>query len=69
MFINMYSLDVVYISTYNKYHYSSTKLMLENGKNVLCEIPFCQNAEQVKELVEVFEIFIIVSLPEQNNHI
>ncbi|XP_050425192.1 trans-1,2-dihydrobenzene-1,2-diol dehydrogenase-like isoform X2 [Adelges cooleyi] len=45
--------DIVYIGTLNEYHYSLCKLMLENGKNVLCEEPFCQNVKQVKELIEL----------------
>lgn len=27
--------------------------MLENGKNVVCEEPFCQNTKQVEDLIEV----------------
>lgn len=46
-------IDVVYVGTLNEHHYSVSLLMLENGKNVLCEIPFCQNSNQVKKLVEV----------------
>lgn len=51
--------DVVYVGTLNEYHYSVTFLMLENGKNVLCEVPFCQNSNQVKNLVEVIHYLCI----------
>lgn len=45
--------DVVYVGTLNEHHYSVSRLMLENGKNVLCEEPFCRNAKEVKQLIEV----------------
>ncbi|XP_060849245.1 trans-1,2-dihydrobenzene-1,2-diol dehydrogenase-like [Rhopalosiphum padi] len=45
--------DVVYVGTLNEHHYSVSRLMLEHGKNVLCEEPFCQNTEQVQQLVEL----------------
>ena len=41
------------MGTLNEHHYSVSRLMLEHGKNVLCEEPFCQNTEQVQQLVEV----------------
>lgn len=47
------TIDVVYVGLLNEHHYSASRLMLENGKNVLCEIPFCQNIKQVEELVAV----------------
>ncbi|VVC32752.1 Hypothetical protein CINCED_3A016542 [Cinara cedri] len=45
--------DVVYVGTLNEHHYSVSRLMLENGKNVLCEEPFCKNAKEVNELIEL----------------
>lgn len=51
--VKCFVIDVVYVGTLNEHHYSVSRLMLENGKNVLCEEPFCLNAKQVEELVKV----------------
>lgn len=48
-------IDVVYIGALNHQHYALTKLMLENGKPVLCEKPFCINAKQLDELIKVIK--------------
>ncbi|XP_050519795.1 trans-1,2-dihydrobenzene-1,2-diol dehydrogenase-like [Daktulosphaira vitifoliae] len=45
--------EIVYIGALNHQHYSLTKLMLEHGKHVLCEKPFCINIKQLKELIEI----------------
>lgn len=65
-------IDVVYVGTLNEHHYSVSLLMLENGKNVLCEEPFCQNSKQVKKLVEVsiciiIHLFLIDNLKQRLN--
>lgn len=54
--------DVVYVGTLNEHHYSVSRLMLEHGKNVLCEEPFCQNTDQVKQLVEVIMSYTLILL-------
>lgn len=45
--------DAVYIASPNFLHYSQSKLMLENGKNVICEKPATVTAEEFKELCEL----------------
>ncbi|XP_025207021.1 trans-1,2-dihydrobenzene-1,2-diol dehydrogenase-like [Melanaphis sacchari] len=50
---NDINVDVVYIGALNHQHYSLTKLMLESGKHVLCEKPFCINAKQLDELIKL----------------
>ncbi|XP_050427269.1 trans-1,2-dihydrobenzene-1,2-diol dehydrogenase-like [Adelges cooleyi] len=47
------NVDIVYIGALNHQHYSLTKLMLANGKHVLCEKPFCINTKQLAELIEL----------------
>ncbi|VVC33299.1 Oxidoreductase, N-terminal,NAD(P)-binding domain,Oxidoreductase, C-terminal [Cinara cedri] len=47
------NVDIVYIGALNHQHYSLTKLMLESGKPVLCEKPFCINAKQLDELIKM----------------
>ncbi|KAL5282792.1 DHDH.2 family protein [Megaselia abdita] len=46
-------IDVVYIGSVNTEHLDISKLMLENGKHVLCEKPLCLNRKQSSELVEL----------------
>ena len=45
------SLDIVYIATPVKYHYSHIKQCLLAKKNVICEKPICSNALQLEELI------------------
>lgn len=42
--------DAVYISSPNKLHYEQSKLMLENGKHVICEKPITVEPEELQEL-------------------
>lgn len=42
--------DIVYVGTLNPFHYTVVRLMLERGKNVLCEKPICLCYEQAAEL-------------------
>lgn len=44
------NVDLVYIATPHSHHYMHAKLCLENGKNVLCEKAFTNNAEEAIEL-------------------
>lgn len=53
--------DVVYVGALNHQHYELTKLMLESGKPVLCEKPFCINAKQLEELIKVKKICITLA--------
>lgn len=42
--------DAVYIASPNRLHYSQSKLMLENGKHVICEKPITVEPEELEEL-------------------
>lgn len=42
--------EIVYIGNINPQHFSTAKLMLEHGKNVLLEKPLTMNGKQSKEL-------------------
>ena len=42
-------IDAVYIASPNSLHYSQSKLMLENGKHVLCEKPITITPEEFIE--------------------
>lgn len=46
-------IDAVYIASPNSLHYSQSKLMLENGKHVLCEKPITETEEEFVELCEL----------------
>ncbi|XP_044738134.1 trans-1,2-dihydrobenzene-1,2-diol dehydrogenase-like [Chrysoperla carnea] len=46
-------IDIAYIGSLNPQHYENAKLMLENGKHVLCEKPLTMNASQTKALIKV----------------
>lgn len=43
--------DIVYVGVLHTEHWRVGLLLLEAGKNVLCEKPFAMNSRQVKELV------------------
>ncbi len=45
--------DAVYIASPNLLHYGHCKLMLENGKHVICEKPFTSYLWQMQELFEI----------------
>ncbi|MBQ2841938.1 MAG: Gfo/Idh/MocA family oxidoreductase [Clostridia bacterium] len=42
--------DAVYIASPNKLHYEQSKLMLQNGKHVICEKPITVEPEELEEL-------------------
>ena len=42
--------DIVYVGSVNNTHFDICKLMLENGKHVLCEKPLGVNPGEVKDL-------------------
>lgn len=42
--------DAVYIASPNSLHYEQSKLMLENGKHVICEKPITVEPEEFEEL-------------------
>lgn len=43
-------IEIIYVATYNKAHYSAAMLALKNGKHVLLEKPFCLTVKEAKEL-------------------
>ncbi|KAJ0182342.1 hypothetical protein K1T71_001711 [Dendrolimus kikuchii] len=47
------SIEIVFVSVLNLQHYEITKLMLENGKHVLCEKPMGMTYNQTKSLVDL----------------
>ena len=48
--------DAVYIATPNVFHYSQSKLFLENGKHVICEKPIVTNSDDYVELKKIADI-------------
>lgn len=46
-------IDAVYIASPNSLHFEQAKLMLENGKHVICEKPLSSNISQVNALIEI----------------
>ncbi|KAL3284610.1 hypothetical protein HHI36_018764 [Cryptolaemus montrouzieri] len=57
--------QVVYIGNLVTQHYSTTKLMLEHGKAVLCEKPFTINEKQATHLVNLArskKLFLMVGI-------
>jgi dihydrodiol dehydrogenase / D-xylose 1-dehydrogenase (NADP) len=45
--------DVVYVGTIHPTHYSCAKLMLQNGKSVVCEKPLTMNVKDTLSLAEM----------------
>ena len=46
-------IDLVVNASYSEQHYQITKELLENGKNVLCEKPFCRNRFEGEDLIRI----------------
>ncbi|XP_034839217.1 trans-1,2-dihydrobenzene-1,2-diol dehydrogenase-like isoform X2 [Maniola hyperantus] len=47
------NVDIVFVSVLNLQHFEITKIMLENGKHVLCEKPMGMTYKQTKSLVDL----------------
>lgn len=47
--------DAVYLASPNRFHYLQSKLMLESGKNVICEKPITVEPEELEELQALAE--------------
>lgn len=48
-------LDAVYVATPNALHYEQCKVLLENGKHVICEKPVSAQSEKVRALQKIAE--------------
>lgn len=62
------ALEGVYVAVPNHLHYEFTKLALERGLHVICEKPFCANANQLKELIALAEqkqLFLFEAISNQ----
>ncbi|WP_392561690.1 Gfo/Idh/MocA family oxidoreductase [Orbus sturtevantii] len=46
-------IDAIYIASPNSLHFEQAKLMLENGKDVICEKPLTSNIKLTKELISI----------------
>lgn len=46
-------IDIVYVGTIHPMHFDIAKLMLNNGKHVLCEKPLTMNYKQTNELINL----------------
>lgn len=68
---NSEEIDAVYIASPNSLHYQQSKLMLENGKHVICEKPLSSTYQQAEDLyltakannVIFFEAYMTAHLP------
>ena len=47
------NIDAVYIASPNRFHYEQSRLMLENGKNVICEKPITTTAKEYQQLFKI----------------
>jgi dihydrodiol dehydrogenase / D-xylose 1-dehydrogenase (NADP) len=47
------NVDVVYVGAIHPAHHDISMMMMEAGKNVLCEKPLAMNVKETKEIVEV----------------
>lgn len=52
-FLSDEAVNFVYVASPNILHYEYSKRALLAGKNVLCEKPFCPNARQAEELMQL----------------
>lgn len=48
-------LDVVYVATPMSEHYENVKMLLNHGRNVLCEKSFALNEKQAEEMIHLAE--------------
>ena len=48
-------LDVVYVATPMSEHYENVKMLLNHGRNVLCEKSFALNKKQAEEMIHLAE--------------
>ena len=47
------NVDLVYVATPISEHCANVKMLLENGRNVLCEKAFAVNAREAREMTEL----------------
>ncbi len=53
------NVEVIYIGTINSAHLPTAKLMLEHGKNVLCEKPFTLNLKREQNIITLIQLTFI----------
>ena len=46
-------IEVVYVGAINTTHLNIVKLLLNNGKNILCEKPLGMNVKETKEMLDL----------------
>ena len=65
-------LDAVYIASPNRFHYSQSKIFLENGKHVLCEKPMVTSLDEYRELKALADknglIYMEAIMPPHTEH-
>lgn len=49
---DMKDLDLVCVTTPNRYHYEMVCYALKNNKNIICEKPLSDNIDEVKDLID-----------------
>ena len=47
------TIQAVYVASPNAFHYAQSKLMLENGKHVICEKPVTISSDELVECMQV----------------
>ncbi|XP_036364213.1 trans-1,2-dihydrobenzene-1,2-diol dehydrogenase-like [Octopus sinensis] len=47
------NIDLVYVSSINRFHHPLSVIMLNNGKPVLCEKAYGQNTKETKDIIEL----------------
>lgn len=47
------NVQIVYVGVLNPQHFDVSKMMLENGKHVLCEKPLTMNEKQTRQLIDL----------------
>lgn len=65
-------IDAVYIASPNSFHYSQSKIFLENGKHVICEKPITTSSAEYIELKQLADknglIYMEAIIPPYTKH-
>lgn len=49
------NIDFIYVSTPTRHHYSDMQRIIKTGKNIICEKPFTESAEEAREVFRCAE--------------